>query len=219
VGPRDRVVAGEVDTLRPLERGHGLQRVLGDVDEDRSRTAGRRDVERLRDRAWNIGGLRDQIVVLGYRHRDTANIGLLERISSDGGAGHLAGHRHHGDGVHVRVGDRRNEVRRTWTARRHAHAYPAGGKRVTLGSVTSTLFVAHQDVAQDRRVQQRVVRRQNRATGDTEDGVHPGHLQGTHQTLGSGHLFAHRSPLLGPGSPGGSVLAVKTALTGNAVRQ
>jgi len=47
---------------------------------------------------------------------------------------------------------------------------------VALGHVAGTLLVSHQDVA-DRRVEQRVVRGQDAAAGQTEDGLDAFHLQ------------------------------------------
>ncbi len=51
---------------------------------------------------------------------------------------------------------------------RHADADPAGRGGVALRGVARALLVAHQDVA-DRGVDQRVVRREDRAAGDAED--------------------------------------------------
>ena len=47
---------------------------------------------------------------------------------------------------------------------------------VTLGHVTGTLFVAHEDVA-DRRFEQRVVRGEDATTGQTEDHLGVFHLE------------------------------------------
>ena len=80
---RRRPVARQVELDRPLERRLGLERVLGDVHEHRTRTTGGRDVERLRERARDVSGVLDQEVVLGDRHRDPADVGLLERVGSD----------------------------------------------------------------------------------------------------------------------------------------
>ena len=84
-------------------------------------------------------------------------------------ARHLAGDGDHRHGVHVGVGDRRHEVGRAGAAGRHADADLAGRLRVALGRVAAALLVADEDVAQLRRVEQRVVRREDRAAGDAED--------------------------------------------------
>ena len=72
------------------------------------------------------------------------------------------GDHHERDAVHVRVAQRRDDVRGRRTARDHGHAGAAGRVRVALGHVAGALLVAHEDVA-DRRVDQRVV--------DGEDGA------------------------------------------------
>ena len=82
-----------------------LQRVLADVDEHRAGAAGGGDVERLGDRARDLGGVGDQEVVLGDRHRDAADVGLLEGVGADRAARHLAGDGHDRHRVHVGVGD------------------------------------------------------------------------------------------------------------------
>ena len=50
VRARHGAVAGQVEVLRPLERGLRLQRVLGDVDEHRAGAAGAGHVERVAQR-------------------------------------------------------------------------------------------------------------------------------------------------------------------------
>ncbi len=170
------LVAGQVKLLGPGEGGLGLQDVLGQIDQHRTRTAGGGDVERLGDGPRDVGGVGDEEVVLRDRQRDAADVGFLEGVAADGGAGHLAGDRDHRDAVHVGVGDRRDQVSGARARGSHANADPAGGLRISGGSVTGALLVAHQDVA-DRAVEQRVVRRQDRSARDTEDDLDPGRLE------------------------------------------
>ena len=59
---------------------------------------------------------------------------------------------------------------------RHCDAYFTAGARVAVGHVRRALLVAHQDVM-NRAVPQRVVRRQNRAAGISEDVLHAFALQ------------------------------------------
>ena len=82
--------------------------------------------------------------------------------------GDLTGDRDDRGRVHVGVGDRGDQVGGARAARRHADADASGRHRVALGGVPSALLVAHEDVA-DRRVEQRIVGGQDRATGDAED--------------------------------------------------
>ena len=80
-----RPVAGQVDPLRPAEVRHGLQGVLADVDQHRARAAGAGDVERLGDGLRDLVRVGHQVVVLGDRHRDAADVGLLEGVRADRG--------------------------------------------------------------------------------------------------------------------------------------
>ena len=101
----------------------------------------------------------DQVVVLGDRQRDAADVGFLEGVGADDGRGHLAGDRDDRHRVHVRVGDRRDQVGRARAGGGHADADLAGGLRVPLGGVAGALLVADQDVPDRGGVEQRVVRR------------------------------------------------------------
>lgn len=169
----DRPVTGEVLGGRPREGGLRLQGVLGDVDQDRAGAAGGGDVEGLGDRPRDVLGLGDQEVVLGDRHRDADDVRLLEGVGADRLGGDLAGDRDQRDGVHVRVGDRGDQVRGAGTGRGHADADLAGGLRVAGGGVVGPLLVADQDVTDLLRVHHRVVRGEDGTSRNPEDGVAP----------------------------------------------
>ena len=214
VRARHRVVAGKGQARRPLEGRHRLEGVLGDVDEHRARASGGGDVEGLRDRARDLLGASDQETVLGDRHRDAADVSLLEGVGADERARDLTGDGHQRDGVHVGVGQRRDEVRRTRTGGRHAHADAAGGVRVALGRMAGALLVTREDVTDLRGVHQRVVQGKDRPARDTEDVGHTSRLECVHQALGTGDLLGHllSRPSLGvqlcrgnekPSDPGG----------------
>ena len=103
------------------------------------------------------------------------------------GRGHLAGDRHHRHRVHVRVGDRGDQVRRARAGGGHADADLAGGLGVAGGGVPGALLVADQDVP-DRGVVERVVRRQDRAARDAEDDLDAERLERPHERAGAGDL-------------------------------
>ena len=84
VRPGHRAVAGQVDLRRPAEGRHRLQGVLADVDEHGAGPAGARDVEGLGDGLRDLGRVGDEVVVLRDRHRDAADVGLLEGVGADG---------------------------------------------------------------------------------------------------------------------------------------
>ena len=56
---------------------------------------------------------------------------------------------------------------------------------ITFGHVARALFVAHQDVA-NRRLDQRIVCRQDATAGKTEHHIHVLHLQSTNKRLRTG---------------------------------
>ncbi|RPK42869.1 hypothetical protein EES39_20180 [Streptomyces sp. ADI92-24] len=206
----DGPVAGQVLGRRPAEGGLRLERVLGDVDQDRSRTAGGGDVEGLGDRVRDVLRLGDQEVVLGDRHRDADDVRFLEGVGADGGGGHLTGDRDDRHRVQVGVGDRRDQVGRAWAARRHADADLAGGLRVAGGRVAGALLVADQHMTDPGGVHHRVVRRKNGAAGNAEYRVGPHLLEGADEGLrardvlnGGGRRSAVTGARLGMVGPGG----------------
>ena len=99
--------------------------------------------------------------------------------------GHLPGDRDDRHRVHVRVRDRRDQVGRARTGGRHADADPAGGLRVPGGGVAGALLVADQDVPH-RRVEQRVVGRQDGAARDAEDYLYAERLERLDERAGAG---------------------------------
>jgi hypothetical protein len=172
-----RPVAGQVHRRRPAEPGVGLQDVLGQVDQHRPGPAGQGQVERLGDRPRDLRGILDQEVVLRDRERDAADVGFLEGVRADRGRRHLAGDRDDRHRVHVRVGDRGDQVGRPRSRGRHADPDPAGGLRVPLRGVAGALLVPDQHVPDGGGVEQRVVRRQDRAAGDAEHDVRTDRLE------------------------------------------
>ena len=92
-----------------------------------------------------------------------------------------------GDGVHLGVGDRGDEVRRARAGGADGDADPARRSGVALGGVAGGRLVAHQDVA-DRRVVEGVVDRQARPAGDAEDRLDPRALERADQGVGAAHL-------------------------------
>ena len=153
-------------------------------------------------------GVRHQHVVLGDRQGDAGDVGFLERIGTDQRAALLTGDRHDRHGVHVRVGDGGDEVRRTRPRRRHAHPDLAGGLRVPRRGVARALLVAHQHVAHAGRVEQRVVGREDGAAGNAEDHLAAHLLQRADERLRARHRHrvetgCDRSRLAGGGGRAG----------------
>ena len=148
-----------------------LLHVLRDVDDDGARPAAAGEVKGLLEDARQIVRAHREVGVLHDRQRHAVEISLLESHLADVLRVHLAGDRHHRDGVHERVGDRRHEVRRARAARRHANAHLAGGAGITLGRERPALLVAGQDHADLVRARQRLVQFLRGSAGVGEDDV------------------------------------------------
>ena len=118
--------------------------VLGHIDDDGTGTAGLGHVERLVQHAREVVDVLDQPVVLRARARDADGVALLEGVVADQVRRHLAGDAHDGNGIHERVGEAGDRVRRAgarrspaprrpcrWSARsprRHAPRHPPGAR-------------------------------------------------------------------------------------------
>ena len=120
----------------------------------------------------NVGGIGDEVVVLGDRHGDAGDVGLLEGVRAEQRARHLPGDGHHRRAVHQRVGDGRDQVGGARAASPDAHAHAPARARVALGGVPGALLVTAEHVAQASRYSHmRVVERHDRPAGDAEHHV------------------------------------------------
>ena len=154
----EALAPGRLDGLVPLHLGVGD--VLGQVEQDRPGTAGAGDVEGLLHQPRDVGGVGDELVVLGDRSGDADRVALLERIGADRAERDLTGDRHHRHGVDVGVAQRGDDVGRRRAAGHHDHAGLAGDVGVARGHVAGTLLVTDEHVT-DRGVEERVVHRED----------------------------------------------------------
>ena len=145
-------------------------------------------MERLLDGARDVLGFGDQEIVFGDRLGDARRVALLEGVGADRRVGNLAGDDHHGNRVEVRVTQRGDDVGGRRPAGHHGHAGSARGLGVALGHVAGALLVADQDVA-NRRVDDRVVDRQDRSAGQPEHDLNALLLEGADQRSTAVHLF------------------------------
>ena len=125
----------------------------------------------------DVIGVGNKVIVFGDRHRDAADIGLLEGIGADGTAGYLPGDRHHWDGIHRGIGNRGYQIGGPRATCRHADTHPACCSGETFCRMAGTLLMAHQNMA-DSRVHQGVVKRQDRPARNSEDVGNSGCLKG-----------------------------------------
>jgi len=139
-------VAGQVDR-RGIGELHGrLLDALGDVYQHRARAAGAGDVERLFERVGQVADVGDEVVVLGHRHADGADVGLLEAVAAEEGLGNLAGDGHDRRRVHEGRGQSGHQIGRARAGRGEADADPARRPRIAIGHVRRALLVRHQHV-------------------------------------------------------------------------
>ncbi len=215
-------VAGQVDGGRPGEVHLRDLRGLGDVHEDRAGAAGAREVEGLGQARGDLRGIRDEERVLGDGHRRAHDVSFLEGVAADQGCADLTRDHDDRDRVHAGVAQGRQHVGSAGARRHDRAADLTGGQSVAFGGVARALLVTDKNVADGRRRQQRVVGRQNCATGHTE---HVGNAQGLeagHDSLGSGHAggvggVAHHSSSqsLGPSQRKNPVRSGRCADAGN----
>jgi hypothetical protein len=156
----------------PVGRKTRLLRVLGDVDEHRSRPPTRGKVERLAEDVWQLGGVRHEVIVLRDRHGDSSDVDFLKCVLSQQGTRHLSGDRDERRGVHPGVGDGRHEIRCAGSTRGDTHAHATGRARIPLGGVAGTLLVPAEHVMQPVAVaRERMVEGHDRAAGNPKDHI------------------------------------------------
>ena len=110
-----------------------------------------------------------EVVVLAAWPRDPGGVGLLERIVADQVRRHLPGEADDRDRIHQRVGETGHGV---GGARPGGHEHDpdlAGRACIAFGGMDGAALLPDQDVTQRVLLEQRVVDRQDGATGIAED--------------------------------------------------
>ena len=143
--------------------------VLGDVDNDGTRTAGAGNVECLVQHPGQLVRAFDQVVVLGARARDADGVALLKGIGADQVGRNLAGDADHRDRIHQGVGQPGNGIGGAGARGDKDDADLAGCARVAFGGMHRTAFLADQDVAHLVLLEDLIVDRQHRSAGVAED--------------------------------------------------
>jgi hypothetical protein len=186
VRPLARPVAGQVRLVR-LGARRGVGDVDRQVDQHRARAAAGGDADGVDDRLRGVIRPLDRDRVLDQRLGDADHVRLLEGVRAAQRGLHLARDEQGRRRVHLRVGDRGDEVRRPGAGRADGDADAARRAGVALGGVAGGRLVAHQDVA-DRRIVEGVVDRQARPAGDAEDRVDAGALERADQGVCAAHV-------------------------------
>ncbi|MNX23933.1 hypothetical protein D3C86_539460 [compost metagenome] len=138
--------------------------VFRDIDHDRPRTTGLRQVEGLLHDFRDFRGVLDHEAVLHDRPGDTDHVGFLERVGADHGAWHLTGNDHHWNRVHIGGRDTGNGVCGARTGRHQYHAGFTGGTGITVSHMGCRLFVTNQNVSHFRFFEQGIVNMQESTT-------------------------------------------------------
>ena len=146
-GPVAGEAVGDLVVARPVPGHLVLEDVFRHVDEDGAGAAGGGDVEGLAHGEGEVVGGHDEFVVLGAAAGDADGVAFLEGVGANGGGADLSGDADHGDGVHVGVHERGDQVGGGGAGGDHGDAGASGDVGVALGHVAGALFVAHEDVA------------------------------------------------------------------------
>ncbi len=167
------------------------------------------EVDRLREGRREVLRAHHEVVVLHGRHQDAGGIRLLEAVSPDQVARHVACDEEHRHRVHHRVLHRGHEVGGARPRGGERDAELARGARVGVRRVPASLLVPHEDVAHLRVCGQTVVERQHHAARVPEDGGGAGALQALQHDVGARHHAAVGAAGDGRqrGGPGGGRLA------------
>ena len=144
--------------------------ILGNVDDNGSRTAGSRYSECGGDDIEQITGRPDKEIVLGDGHAQPIRVHLLEGIGADHGLRHLARDADDGNGVELGVRNGRQSIGGPRPGRGKENRGVARDPSHALGNEPGPLLMARQDMP-DRGPTQRVIQGQVRTAGDTRDSL------------------------------------------------
>ena len=113
-----------------------------------------------------------EVIVLGTGAGDADRVAFLEGIRADQVGWHLAAEDNHGNGVHHRIGDGRDHIGGAGAGCDKGNAAFAGGTGIAFGGMACALFMAHQDVADVRRREKRVIDGEYRTAGIAKERVY-----------------------------------------------
>ena len=147
-----------------------LKCVFRNVNQHRTGTAGRGDVERFMHHLRQVRGVLHQKVMLGRRARDAERVRFLKRIGAHQLARNLAGDRHDRNRIHHRVDQAGDQIGGARAGGRAAYADSSGCARISLRLESGILLMPDQHVA-NLMIVQGVVERNRDAAGITEDDV------------------------------------------------
>ena len=168
--------------------------VLGKVQHHRTGPAGAGDVEGTGHGPGHLVGGADLVVPFADGGGKADDVGLLERVGTQGGGRNLTGNHHYGGGIRHGVGHSGNDIGGSGARGYDDDAGLSAYAGKTLGRVDGPLFVADQNVMDGVLVvHQFVIHRHNLAAGIAEDRIDPFFLKGAPEGFGAcyGILIVH----------------------------
>ena len=165
--------------------------ILGDIDHHRTGAARSGDAESFLDRRAKAFGVFYEVVVLGAVAGQSDGIGFLKGVGADERGGDLPGDHHHGNRIHIGIGDAGDRIGSPRAAGHQYHAGLPGRAGIAFGGVRRACFVAHQDMADILIGKELVVDRQHRAAGIAEDEFDTLPFEAFDQDSGAAALFVH----------------------------
>ena len=165
--------------------------ILGDIDHDRAGAARRGDAEGFLDRRAKAFGVLHEVVVLGAVAGQPHGVRFLKGVRADERGGHLPGDHHHGNRIHIGIGDAGDRIGRPRAAGHEHHAGLAGRAGIAFGGMGRPRFVAHQDMADILVGKELIIDRQHRAAGIAEDEFDTLPFEAFDQDSGAAALFVH----------------------------
>ena len=121
--------------------GFCLRHVTWNVNQNRTRTAGTCNIERLCNNARQIFYILYQIIVFCNRRGNPCNIDFLERIGTNHRTGNLPCDSDQRNGVHISGCNPGYQVGCTRTGSCQTYANFAGCTSITAGCMSTTLFI------------------------------------------------------------------------------
>mmetsp|Transcript_22279 Transcript_22279/g.61581 ORF Transcript_22279/g.61581 Transcript_22279/m.61581 type:complete len:318 (-) Transcript_22279:120-1073(-) len=176
-------VCGDGHGCVPVRHSKLLLDILGHINQHGAWPARACEVESLLHDARQVLDVHDQVVVLSDGARDLHDGRLLEGISADEAAGHLASDGHQGHGIHHGVCQASDQVGSPRTRGGNAHTHAASGLGPTLRRENLTLFMAAQVVLDGWGASQRLVDLHGSPARVGKDLVHPFPLKGLHKNV------------------------------------
>ena len=126
---------------------HIGRNILGNIHENRTRTAALCNLKGLAQRICQLCNIFDDRTVLGDRDRHTGDIDLLEGILTQKRHTNVGSDRYNRDGIHIGCGDTGNQIGSTGAGSSHTDANLSCGTGITVRCMGSTLLMGSQHVA------------------------------------------------------------------------